>query len=426
MMQRGNRLLFGLLGVAWLAWAIVGCGGGGDGSSTMSSAGVGLDTTQLRGTGRVIAVMPTVGRLEPGQSAGIAVLVADQTGHPIDGASVQIQSRIGGELEPASGDTRQGWFYTRLKAGATVGTELLTALSGGALGSAAVVIDPAVVRPVSVQLFLGANQINPGRTTSVAVQVRRGNDPANEVPVLLTTTCSGEFAERSGQTANGWFQTVFTGGDHPDTGEIMVTAQGVATSVPIRVSNAGTATRSMRVTLSPPELLFEQTSTVIVEVMDDLGAPANARLVLSGSLNGSFNPESGDSQGGLFSSVFTAGTEPGSCTITVSAFGSSASAVMSIYQPRTRLRVVPAVTRVRADTHKNPLMVAVTDEIGRPLSGATVVVNGTLGITFDSDSGNTNESGFFSTFFSTGSATGTAQIMAAANGATASVQLAVW
>jgi hypothetical protein len=422
-----SRALLWLVFAASVASVLVGCGGS-SGSGT-SSSWLGLSST-LAGTGsttvRLMVINP---KLAPTEICPVAVQVLDQYGQPADDVTVQVSSLVGGTYDNPSGETRKGWFYARFTAGDIPGTETLAAIANGTVATQAILISPRAFATPTVTIFMSNPKVAPKGSMAIAVYVSQYGMPLkNEnAQVTMATNKTGVFSPEIGNlNSNGWFTTSFNAGDELETLTISATCLGVVATASLEVVTAPPAKRLMKITASPNAIYLKQETTIVVQMTDDKGNPANGNVVFATSLDGKFSPSEGEIKDGILYSTFTAGTEPGSATLSVFFFGTEATTTLNIYRPKTIIQVQPAEKSVKKGGAKNPITIYVANEINSPIPNSDVLLSGTSGITFDDDKGKTNDNGFFSTFYTAGPASGSSLITAMAEESIGTATVTFW
>lgn len=416
-------LAFGLVCLS-LFILISGCGGGGDSGSSFSSSWLGV-TTDPNSTGTCV-VMPSAVSLRPGQIISVAVLVKDSYGHPLDAANVQLSSLLGGTFEEQSGETVKGWFSTRFTAGTKQGTESITALAKGALGSKSLLIQPSAAKAITVKLVTSADTVLAENPITLAVGVSTDGAPAEETDVFLSSTLPGKFDADSGKVVGGWFSTLFTpNAEASGIGTITAMVNEIKTSASLNVVKQKKATPLLSISVSPDAIFQGQTAAVIVIAKDAAGFPSSANVNLFASLDGSFTPQSGVPEDGVFFAEFTAGKEIGSATLTVSSIeNASASTVLAIEKPNIVMKISPSVNSVKIN-EKVPVSVLVTDEFYRPIEKAPIHLLAELGCSCEPDTGETNDNGYLFVDFIASKTVGISTIHALTEGATSSAQITV-
>lgn len=402
---------------------VIGCGGTGSGSS-YSSSWLGVITDPNAAGSWQIEVRPSAVSILPGQAISVAVLVKDAYGHPLNDVSVQLAS-YRGTFEDQSGNTTNGWFTTRFTAGPDQGTEMITALANGIMGSKALVVQQAPPKVPVVRVITSAATTLAENAISVAVGVTINGTPADNTAILLSSTIPGTFDSDSGQVSDGWFSTSFKpAADAAGVGTITALVHGVRGDASLAVVKQKKESPQLTIAVNPDSVYQGQTAAVIVLAKDAAGFPSSAKIYLSGTLEGTFGDKDGTPEDGVFYTEFTAGNEVGSATLTVSSLGASASVILSIERPEIVMNISASMDSVKIN-ERVPVSVLVTDVYQRPINNAPIHLTAGLGCYLDPESGNTNDDGYAFFEFVASKTAGISTIHALTEGATASAQINV-
>jgi hypothetical protein len=407
---------------------LAGCSGGAKGGG-VASDWLGGTAQVINGTATAVNMMAVNSRIAPTETTALAIQIMDAQGRPADGAEVTLASLLGGTFDPATGQSVKGWFYTRYTAANLSGTETLTAMALGGVASVSLKIVAKEVATPTLKILTGAPQITPETPVSVAVYCDQNGILSNDIPVLLSSSKGGEFKENPGTITKGWFYTTFTPGAAAELGTYTIGAQvlGVTTDTTLLVANTPAPARTMVVTANPIAIYTGQDTVIVVQITDEFGAPANANLVMAADYEGTFEPPSGQSSNGVFYTTFTAGKEVGSATVKAIYGTTEGMTDVSIEKPILKITVKTASGRIKNSSTKNPISVYVADDLQRPIAKAEVLLSASLtGGTFESESGQTGDDGFFSTFYTAGALTGSNTFTAMAQGYVGTTTVQIW
>ncbi len=429
MVNRRGVWLF--LALFYVVVAFCGCGGSGGGGGLTSGVIPTAGKTQ---------VLVTVGssRIYSSRSTAVTVYVKDEYGRAVSDKNVMLSALLGGELDPVSGSTENGYFYSRYTAGPGAGTEGITAMALGNVGTTSIIISSQIATP-GISIVTGASRVGPGKKTTIAVFVSSNGEPVPEADVSLSSSIGGEFGESKGVTDKaGWYVTTYTAPENVTAQDsVSVLSLGVATQTIISIANQAPASLTAKLKLFPDAVFTGQACLVSVILTDANGNPANADVSLVCDYSGKWDDNSKESYtatvvNGFHQTDFTAGKEVGSATISVNSFnGILASAVLSIEKPTVKVQLSMADTKVKRG-NKLPLSVFVSDELLRPYTGMPVQLTSSLGGVFkdNSDStisgGDTNDNGIFIAFFEPGNTSGTTILTAYSEGTVASKSVLIW
>ncbi|MDD2997989.1 MAG: Ig-like domain-containing protein [Candidatus Riflebacteria bacterium] len=407
---------------------IIGCGGGGSGSS-YSSSWLGITTDPNSAGSWQVELKPSAVSLTPEQVISVAVLVKDSYGHPLNDVTVTLAASRG-TFDDESGETVNGWFSTTFTAGKAQGTEMMTVMANGIMASKSLIVQsPAAKTPV-VKIITSSDSTLAETPIIVAAGVSFDGVAAEDATVLFSLTLTGKFDSDSGSVTDGWFSTSFT----PDAevsgvGTVTAMVNGVIAHAPLAVVKQKKDTPQLSISVSPDSVFQGQTTAVIVLAKDSAGFPSSADVNLSSSLNGLFDDKeeiiTGTPVDGVFFTKFTAGKEVGNSTITV--FGldnASASTILSIERPDIVMNISPSLNSVKID-ERVPVSILVTDTYLRPIADAPVRLTAGLGCLCDPESGETNDNGYMFFEFVASQTAGISTIHALTEGATASAQITV-
>jgi len=284
--------------------------------------------------------------------------------------------------------------------------------------------NPVTLNP-TIQIVTSADTVQAGSMVTVAVGVSENGVPSNEVEVRLSSTLKGDFGSDSGKVENGWFTTTFKpDAETAGVGTLTAMVNGTKSEKTITAVKEKVASPILTVSVNPDSIFQGQTASVIVIAKDASGSPSTAKINLSASLAGSFNPDDGNPVDGIFFSEFTAGKEVGSATLTAYSGDASASAVISIEKPEIVIKVSPSMNSVKIK-ERVPVSVLVTDTFSRPIENAPVYLSAELGCYCSPDEGKTNDDGYLFFDFVASTTAGVSKIHALTTGATGTAQITV-
>ncbi len=408
-----------------LAFLVAGCGGGSSSGNSISSAWLGLTADPDTAGNLQVDLRPSSVSVRPGQAIALSVFVKDGYGHPLDGAKLAFASQLGGTFDDKSAETAKGWASNVFTAGKQPGTEAIIVMAGEKSYSQSLLVqNPVVVNP-TIQVVSSADSTQSGSAITLAIGVSENGVPANEVEVKLSSTLKGDFGSEYGQVENGWFTTTFK----PDVetagvGTLTAMINGTKAEKSITVVKQKVSSPVLTISVNPDSIFQGQTASVIVIAKDASGSPSTAKINLSASLAGSFNPDDGNPVDGVFFSEFTAGKEVGSATLTAYSGDASASAILSIEKPQIVIKVAPSMNTVKVK-ERVPVSVLVTDTFSRPIENAPVYLSAELGCYCSPEEGKTNDDGYMFFDFNASATAGVSKIHALTTGATGTAQITV-
>ncbi len=336
-------------------WGCGGSSGGGMGSSI-----IGITTTQVFTPEDAVKILPFSSSLQQGETTAIAILVTDENGNPKDAASVSVFSKLGATWESTTGNTSKGWFYSKYTAGTVTGIDTIAAVSHGSSSTADLQILQKTVATPTLQMYLGNPSTPPAVPVNVSIYSSQVGQPTSDGTVVFSSNGTGNFKDITGTFSKGWFSTTFTPGT--DTGSMLLSASflGVTTSAALNVVNATPPTRLFTVRAHPESIFTGQSSVVLVQVTDANGYPADANVVLSSNMAGTFAQSSGSSKDGIYSTTYQAGTDVGTVTISALYFDKIATTSIVINKPKISVTLATAANKAQINSNKNPVSVLVT------------------------------------------------------------------
>ncbi len=408
-----------------LAFLFVGCGGGSGSGAAVSSSWLGLTADPDIVSNLEIDIRPSSVSVRPGQTIALSVFVKDGYGHPANDIKLAFASQLGGTFDDKTAETSNGWVSTTFTAGNKPGTESIIVMTGAKSFSKALLVqNPVAVNP-TIQIVTSADTVQAGSMVTVAIGVSENGVPSNDVEVRLSSTLKGDFGSDSGKVENGWFSTTFKpDADIAGVGTLTVMLNGTKSEKAITVVKEKVASPILTVSVNPDSIFQGQTASVIVIAKDASGSPSTAKINLSASLAGSFNPDDGNPVEGVFFSEFTAGKEVGIATLTAYSGDASATAVISIEKPEIVIKVSPSMSTVKIK-ERVPVSVLVTDTFSRPIENAPVYLSAELGCYCSPDDGRTNDDGYMFFDFVASTTAGVSKIHALTTGATGTAAITV-
>lgn len=287
--------------------------------------------------------------------------------------------------------------------------------------------DPSSTGSWQIDIRPSAVAINPGQTVSVAVLVKDAfGHPLDAVNVLLSSQLGGTFEDQSGTTAKGWFSTRFTAGASLGTEAITVLAKETMASKSLLVQAAGVKTTAIKIVTSAATTLAGSSISLAVGVTTDGASAERASVLLSSTIPGSFDSESGQTTSGWFSTTFKPdATASGIGTITAMVAGEKSEVSLSVVKQKA---AAPQLTiSVNPDAifqgQTAAVIVLAKDAEGFP-STSKVYLSASLNGAFGNNEG-TPEDGAFYTEFTAGKEIGSASITVFSVGASASTILSI-
>src|SRR5262245_53890671 len=178
---------------------------------------------------------------------GTAVLTAQlfsKAGQPMVGAAISFTTTLG-TIEPAQATTNaSGQVTVVFSAGSASGTAVISASSGGVLGSpVSLVVGTAAVGRVALTASPASVPFGGGSTTITAVVTDASGNPLKSMPVGFTTTAGNLTPANAKTDNNGMVQTTLT-----TTSSAVVTA--VAGETPVSTGGPPSPTLTGSVTIS--------------------------------------------------------------------------------------------------------------------------------------------------------------------------------
>ncbi len=419
-MPRWNAVLFALAIVSCVAW-MAGCSNSGGSESYGSvwttlngTGGLGVDsqlnasgtgvatttgTTTASGTAsaaNLVNVLPAQPAVMQGDSLLIRVSVATTS---IDGIVVKVamSSSLGGTFDPAQGATENGVFFTTFKAPTNAsGTSRITCFAGKDTGSCTVQVTPSPQSVFEVQVIPAAGLVSKGSSLPVSVRVADQNGAfLAEGEVVMFQSLDGTFEPAKGNLASGYFSSTFSPKVATGTCRLTALVKGLVGSCTITVTEAAPEQAdSIKVSIVPAlaALGQGQSTPLTVRVVNQRGEPVNgANVLLANSLDGKFDPSTGTTGNGVFSTVFTSGSTAGVCTLTATINGVSANTGIQV-TVNPKITILPTNGSM-SNGSSQPVSIKVQDDRGNLMGGVKVAVTSKIGGTFNQTS-DTTENGF--------------------------------
>lgn len=401
----------------------IGCGGGG--GSSISSSWLAV-SDPANASQWQIEVTPSIVAVRPGQTISLSVFVKDAYGHPLDETKLLFASQLGGTFEEKSVDTVKGWASNMFTAGNQPGTEAIIVMAKETTAAKSILVQPPTSIVPVITLVTSSDSTLADNAITVAAGVSVDGVPANDLEVKLSSTFKGDFGSESGKTENGWFSTTFTPDSSVGAGVGTITAMvnGARVEKSLAVVTQKIASPELTISVNPDAIFQGQTASVIVIAKDSSGSGSTANVGLSCTLEGKFDPQSGNPEGGVFFSEFTADKEVGIATLTVTSGLSKATTILSIEKPEIVMKVSPSKTSVKVG-ERLPVSILVTDTYSRPIEDASVYLSAELGCYCSPDEGKTNDDGYMFFDFIASKTAGISNINALTAGATGTAKITV-
>ncbi len=418
-----QRVLPAFLILAVAVLLAIGCGGGG--GSSISSSWIAV-SDPANASDWQIEVTPSIVAVRPGQTISLSVFVKDAYGHPLDETKLLFASQLGGTFEEKTVDTVKGWASNMFTAGNQPGTEAIIVMAKETTAAKSILVQShSTVSPV-ITMVTSSDSTLADNAVTVAVGVSVDGVPGNDLEVKLSSTLKGDFGSESGKAENGWFSTTFKPDSSVNAGVGTITAMvnGTRVEKSLAVVTQKVASPELSISVSPDSIFQGQTAAVIVIAKDAAGSPSTAKINFSSSLSGSFNPDDGTPDNGMFFTEFTAGKEVGSATLTAFSVDASATTVLSIEKPQIVIKVSPSRDSVKVG-ERLPVSVLVTDTYSRPIEDAPVYLSAELGCYCSPDEGKTNDDGYMFFDFIASKTAGISNINALTAGATGTAKITV-
>jgi protocatechuate 3,4-dioxygenase beta subunit len=340
-----------------------------------------------------ITVLPALAVLQHGEKTPISVTLtrAENTGT----RQVAMSSSLGGNFSPDQGNFEDGTFLTSFTAPMVgSGPTQITALCGTLLGTTSIAIVPPPPVVYQIQIVPAAAAVMQGKSVPVTIRVTDQNGTAIDgLDLALFQDLDGELDPKAGKVADGGFQTTFTAGTATGTCTIsaLIAGQvGSGTVAVVATLPANQPVYSISIMAAAQTLGQRQGTPVTVRVSDGNGQPVDrADVTLTNSLDGRFEAAQGQTSEGLFSTVFTSGFATGTCTLSATSRGVTATTLVQL-NGFTVIQVLPARTTVKGGEAQT-LVVLITDERGTRLDKVKVGFNTDQGGTFDQVFAETDE-----------------------------------
>jgi adhesin/invasin len=407
-------------------------------TGTLDGEGIGDDATVQFVTGApsasnsMISASPTSIVADGSSTSTITVQVFDSNNNPLatGGDDVALVTNLG-SLGTVS-DNGDGSYSATLTAGTSPGTATITGtLNGAAIGDdASVAFTAAPVSAANTTITASPTSIvaDGSSTSTITVQVfNTNNDPVtsggDDVALVTNLGSLGTVTDNG----DGTYSATLTAGTTPGTATVTGTLNGAAigddatvqfTAVPVSADNT-------TISASPTSIVANgsSTSTITVQVFDTNNNPVTSggdAVTLTTTL-GSLGTVS-DNGDGSYSATLTAGTSPGTATITGTlngaAIGDDASVAFTaapVSAANTTITASP--TSIVADgSSTSTITVQVFNTNNDPVTSggddvALVTNLGSLGTVSD------NGDGSYSATLTAGTSPGTATITGTLNGA---------
>ncbi|MBF0408286.1 MAG: Ig-like domain-containing protein [Candidatus Riflebacteria bacterium] len=410
---------------AFITLHLAGCGSSAGNESSASDV-LGLTSDRLNGTPVEIKILPGATKVAPGDSIAVTVKVTDKNGLPANDVTVSLSSLLGGTFDSQSGETKNGYFSTQYKAPEVTGTDGVTAIALGTSSTALVLISAKPEIPVEVKLSLGSTTLKPKGQTTVSVNVRQNNNPVNEMNVVLSSTAGGEFANNSGTTQKGWFNTVYTAPDNVGTGTIFAAALDGTDSEEITISQDFLTRPEVSLYSSAMELPPGGVTTLTIKAQSS-GKAVTGKVILTSTIGGTFESiGDGELVNGYYSTTFTSPTDSkGLATITALVNGASCSIQLFVRNPPANNASVSVIISSKElfPGQATLIIVRIFDKNGSPVSGK-VAFDSSLAGTF-TDPEKELDNGSVYTTFTAGEETGSCTINAYWQDASGSASLKI-
>jgi hypothetical protein len=271
---------------------------------------------------------------------------------------------------------------------------------------------PDATNPSAIDIKPSAVSIRPGQTISLSVLVKDSyGHPLDGVSVQLASYLGGTFEDQVGETTKGWFSTRFTAGNKVGTEAITALAKGLMESKSLLVQSLAESPPVVTLITSADSTLADSPVTVAVGAKIDGASAEGAKVLLSSTISGSFNSDSGEIENGWFSTSFTPSfSATGVGTITAMVNGVSADRPLAVVQQKKEAPELQIAVNPDAVFQGQTAAIIVTarDANGFP-SSARIKLSTSLNGEFEQDEG-IPEDGVFFTEFTAGKEVGSATL----------------
>ena len=293
--------------------------------------------------------------------------------------------------------------------------------------SIGITIDPSSTKASQIDISPSAVSIRPGQTISVSFLIKDAyGHPLDGIDIQLASQLGGTFEDQNGQTSKGWFSTRFTAGTTIGTEAIIALANGKMFTKSLAVQVLATSKPVIQLTTSSSSTVAETAITVAAGVSIDGANADGTSVLLSSTIPGSFDSNSGEITKGWFITSFTPNSSAeGVGTITAIVQGEKADIGLTVTKqkkesPQLSISVNPDA--VFQDQSAAVIVIA-KDSSGSP-SNAKVYFSSSLDGSFSNTDG-TPEDGVFYTEFTAGKEVGSATITVFSMNSSASTILSI-
>lgn len=230
------RLILLAFLIAAVSLFIAGCGGSSPGSSSSSLLGI----TQDPDTTALYKITATPGSLTvgTGKTVPMVVKLTDFSGAPVKESPIALNSSLEGTFTGDDKTDAGGFIYRTFTAGKTAGTTQISAMAFDAIATFSLQIQPVVAQSPAVTVFSALDVVAPDKTVFIQIFVADANGvPLDGAEVFLQSANGATFADNTGKTSDGWFNTNMTVGSTAGQETITAMAFGKTGTKTISVRN---------------------------------------------------------------------------------------------------------------------------------------------------------------------------------------------
>ena len=329
-------------------------------------------------------------------SAVVTATITDTFSNPISGERVEFSTDLGSVSPVGTNTDADGVATTTFTAGTVAGPATITASYGDGLTSTAVV-ELLIGTPAAMSLTADPVSISvEGQTTSTitASVTDDEGDPVIGISVWFETTL-GTIDASAVTNTYGQATATLTAGTLADAAVVTATAGSVEQSIQVQI-NVGPASDETSLLDADPDILGangEDTAVVTMTIKDKYSNPiAGAWVEFSTDLGSVYPIGAHTNSSGVAATTFTAGTEPGTASITASygeGLTSTTAVELLVGTPaQIALSADPVSISVVSET-TSTITALVTDDVENPVTGISVWFETTLGTIDDSAVTNT-------------------------------------
>ncbi len=218
------------------AFLFSGCGGSAPGSSGSSLLGISDD--QNSSSLYKLTVTPGSLTIGTGKTVPMVIKLTDFSGAPVAETAVSITSSLEGTFDGDEKTDAAGFTYKVFTAGKSAGTARISVSAFDATATFSLQIQPVVAPAPTVTVFSASDVVAPDKSVFIQIYVADGNGvPLDKTNVFLQAANGATFAENSGSTDEGWFNTTMTASNLVGQETITAMALGKTGTKTISVRN---------------------------------------------------------------------------------------------------------------------------------------------------------------------------------------------